>query len=67
MGYDLYMLNTDGDEGYFRANIWSMQATCPAGSARWRGRRPRSTVNWSCSDAGHGHVRSLDRLSGAPA
>jgi hypothetical protein len=25
MGYDLYMLNTDGDEGYFRANIWSMQ------------------------------------------
>lgn len=25
MGYDLYMANTDGDEGYFRANIWSMQ------------------------------------------
>lgn len=25
MGYDLYMKNTDGDEGYFRANIWSMQ------------------------------------------
>jgi hypothetical protein len=24
MGYDLYMANSESDEGYFRANIWTM-------------------------------------------